>query len=62
MKVIKEDLPTEGVVIAGVRFMPGKTSDVDAALGRELIKRKGFSEAGKKGGVNNVTKSDRNKV
>jgi len=49
MKVVKEDLPTEGVKIAGVHFMPGVPQDVDKKLGEALIERKGFIPA--KGGT-----------
>lgn len=27
MKIVREDLPTEGVTIAGIRFLPGKAED-----------------------------------
>lgn len=42
--IVKEDLPTEGVTIAGVRFFPGKAEAVDAKLAEALTKnkRKGF--------------------
>ncbi len=42
MKIVREDLPTEGVTIAGIRFLPGKAEDVDAKLAKELTERKGF--------------------
>jgi len=60
MKIVKEDLPTEGVTIAGIRFLPGKITPVPDEIGRELITRKGFREAGKKGGVSHAA-SDRRK-
>ncbi len=59
MKIVRDDLPTEGVTIAGIRFLPGRPAEVSDEIGKELIKRKGFREAGKKGGVSNA--SDRRK-
>lgn len=53
MKVVKKDLPTEGVKIAGVHFMPGVPQDVDKAFGKILTERKGFRQV--KGGTKNNT-------
>lgn len=53
MKIVRDDLPTEGVTIAGIRFMPGKTAEVDEELAKELIERKGFK------GVKDAKKDNR---
>jgi hypothetical protein len=46
MKIIRHDLPTEGVKIAGIHFKPGKEEEVDNALAKELVDRKGFKPFG----------------
>lgn len=43
MKVVRDDLPTEGVHIGGVHFKPGIAETVDAELGKVLVERKGFT-------------------
>lgn len=48
MKVVREDLPTEGVIIGGTKFLPGKEQEVSAELGKALVERKGFKEVGGK--------------
>lgn len=45
MKVVNDILPTEGVVINGIHFLPGKVTSVDDELGTALIARKGFKRA-----------------
>lgn len=42
MKVVNKDLPTEGVKIGGIRFMPNEGQDVSDKLGEQLVERKGF--------------------
>jgi hypothetical protein len=51
MKVIKHDLPTEGVRIpaqTGYVFLPGVEKEVPDELGKDLIARKGFTEVKEK--------------
>lgn len=45
MKIVNDTLPTEGVVINGIHFLPGKVTSVDDELGKALIARKGFKRA-----------------
>jgi len=58
MKIVKDDLPTEGVKINGIRFLPGVPENVDKELGDALIKRKGFKLV--KGGSKNNTEVTEN--
>lgn len=46
MKIKKDDLPTEGVKIQGIHFLPGKSTTVSKELGKFLTdnSRKGFVE------------------
>ncbi|MFQ5737137.1 MAG: hypothetical protein ACE5GY_09815 [Thermodesulfobacteriota bacterium] len=48
MKIVRDDLPTEGVTIAGIRFKPGEPQKVDEGLAAELIERKGFKQVKKR--------------
>lgn len=48
MKVVRNDLPTEGVIIGGTKFCPGVEQEVSAELGKALVKNKGFKEVGGK--------------
>ncbi len=48
MEVVRDNLPTEGVIIGGVHFKPGKVETVDAELGAALTERKGFTEVSTK--------------
>lgn len=48
MKVVNDKLPTEGVIIGGTKFCPGKEQEVSAELGKALVERKGFKEVGGK--------------
>lgn len=48
MKVVRDDLPTEGVTIGGIKFRPGEEQDVSAELGKALVENKGFKEVGEK--------------
>lgn len=47
MRVKKEQLPTEGIKINGVKFYPGIAEDVDDEMGKALVERKGFTEVTK---------------
>ncbi len=44
MRVKKDQLPTEGIKINGIKFYPGVAEDVDDEMGRALVERKGFTE------------------
>ena len=44
MKVVRDDLPVEGIKIGGILFKSAKIMDVDKKLGDVLVKRKGFIE------------------
>ena len=46
MKIVKDDLPTEGVIIEKITFKPGIPQEVAKNLGEQLIARKGFREVG----------------
>ena len=47
MKVVREDLPSEGIIINNITFKPGVPQEVKAELGEQLIARKGFKEVDK---------------
>lgn len=44
MKVVRDDIPTEGIKINGIQFKPGVEVEVDDEMGRALTERKGFRE------------------
>ena len=47
-KSIKIDkIPTEGIRIAGIKFLPGVAQDIEEKLANDLIERKGFKEVKK---------------
>ena len=45
MLIKRDELPTEGVVINGIHFLPGKPTKVDDVLGESLVQHKGFKRA-----------------
>ena len=47
MKIVRDDIPTEGIIIENITFRPGVPQEVKAELGEQLIARKGFKEVGK---------------
>lgn len=44
MRVKKDQLPTEGIRINGIKFYPGEAVEVDDEMGKALVARKGFQE------------------
>lgn len=45
MFVKRDVLPTEGIYINNVHFLPGVATEVDYEMGKALLDRKGFEKA-----------------
>lgn len=47
MLVKRDDLPTEGIHINKIHFLPGAEVEVNSEMGKALVERKGFVEVTK---------------